>query len=179
MLRILNLKIMNTNIFDENIQHLNSEDLRPGDVVVFNSDEIRPGDEVIIINSDEVRPGDETTEDGLDDLDSDVDSDKQNSYYILPIILKDKTLFDNGKIKNIEVIEMTDDILIKVSYDQTFEASRIATSEDAFYGDYITENENVVTYKAPEDKLYLCRMIAKQGFNALNTHLLEEYFLNR
>lgn len=170
---------MNTNIFDENIQHLNSEDLRPGDVVVFNSDEIRPGDEIIITNSEEVRPGDETTEDGSDDLDSDVDSNMKKAYYILPIILKDKTLFDNDKIENIEVIDLVDNVIVSVYYDKKFEASNIARNEDAFYSDCITENDNIVTYKVPEDKVYLCKMIANQGFNVLNTHLLEQYFVNR
>lgn len=132
---------------------------------ITNSDEVRPGDVEYSANSDE----------GEDESES---SETTKSWYILPIILKNKDLFKKDNIKTIEVTELDSKMLVKVYYNPSFNANDIAKNESCYYNDYKTNEFNVVNFEIPEDKVYICSAISKNGYSALNKHLIKEYFLD-
>lgn len=155
---------------------MNKEFYEEFDNVITNSDE---SDYIQVNNSDEVRPGDVEYSANSDD-DDDV-SDSLNTikaWYILPIILKNEDLKKKDNIESIEVTELYSNLLVKVMYKTSFDANTLAKDESAYYNDYCTSEANIVNFKVPEDKVYICSAIAKSGYAALNKHLLQEYFLN-
>ena len=144
--------------------------------VISNSDE---SIQDYIINSDEVRPGDIELRSNSDESYEDIENTFNNkAWYILPVILKNKVLTDKSNINNIEVTDLNDMMLVKVLYNTNFSANSIAKKEEQYYNDFVTNKANVVSYIVPKDKEYLCRVIAKNGYSALNKHLLKEYFLD-
>lgn len=101
-------------------------------------------------------------------------SDTDKSWYILPMILKNNKLHDRKTIKSIETVDMTDDFLIKVTYTgRPFEYN----NEECFYSDYNSDDGYIVVYKAPKDKEYICRMVAKSGHKVLTKDMLMTYFV--
>lgn len=101
-------------------------------------------------------------------------SDTDKSWYILPMILKNNKLHDRRFIKNIETVDMTDDFLIKVTYTgRPFEYN----DEECFHSDYNSDDGYIVVYKAPKDKEYICRMVAKSGHKVLTKDMLMTYFV--
>ena len=101
-------------------------------------------------------------------------SDTDKSWYILPMILKNNKLHDRKTIKSIETVDMTDDFLIKVTYTgRPFEYN----NEECFYSDDNSDDGYIVVYKAPKDKEYICRMVAKSGHKVLTKDMLMTYFV--
>lgn len=101
-------------------------------------------------------------------------SDTDKSWYILPMILKNNKLHDRKAIKNIETVDMTDNFLIKVTYTgRPFEYN----DEECFHSDYNSDDGYIVVYKAPKDKEYICRMVAKSGHKVLTKDMLMTYFV--
>ena len=104
-----------------------------------------------------------------------ISTDSEKSWYILPMILSNKKLFNKDFIKNIESVDMTDSFLIKVTYkSRPYEFDK----EGCYHSDYDSEDGYVVVYKAPIDKEYICRMVAKSGHKVLTKDMLMTYFVN-
>lgn len=104
-----------------------------------------------------------------------VPTDSEKSWYILPMILSNKKLFNKDFIENIESVDMTDNFLIKVTYkSRPYEFDK----EECYHSDYNSEDGYVVVYKAPIDKEYICRMVAKSGHKVLTKDMLMTYFVN-
>lgn len=155
---------------------MNEEFYEEFDNMITNSDE---SDYIQVSNSDEVRPGDvdySANSDESDDVSN--SSNTTKAWYILPIILKNENLKKKDNIESIEVTELDSKLLVKVMYKTSFNANTLAKDELAYYNDYCTNEANVVNFEVPEDKVYICSMIAKSGYAALNKHLIKEYFLS-
>ena len=67
-------------------------------------------------NSVEIDPAEFNVNNSVEIEGDTVLSDTDKAWYILPIILKNNKLHDKKKIKNIETVDMTDNFLIKVTY---------------------------------------------------------------
>lgn len=136
-----------------------------------NSVELDP---VEINNSVEIDPAELEVNNSVEIESNTVLSDTDKAWYILPMILKNNKLHDKKKIKNIETVDMTDNFLIKVTYNsRPFEYD----NEECFHSDYNSDDGYVVVYKAPKDKEYICRMVAKSGHKVLTKDMLMTYFV--
>jgi hypothetical protein len=125
-------------------------------------------------NSVEIDPAELDVNNSVELEDIKTLSDTDKSWYILPMILKNDKLHDRKAIKNIETVDMTDDFLIKVTYTgRPFEYN----NEECFYSDYNSDDGYIVVYKAPKDKEYICRMVAKSGHKVLTKDMLMTYFV--
>jgi hypothetical protein len=125
-------------------------------------------------NSVEIDPAEFDVNNSVELENDAVLSDTDKAWYILPIILKNNKLHDKKKIKNIETVDMTDNFLIKVTYNgRPFEYD----NEECFHSDYNSDDGYVVVYKAPKDKEYICRMVAKSGHKVLTKDMLMTYFV--
>lgn len=125
-------------------------------------------------NSVEIDPAEFDVNNSVELENDTVLSDTDKAWYILPIILKNNKLHDKKRIKNIETVDMTDNFLIKVTYNnRPFEYDK----EECFHSDYNSDDGYVVVYKAPKDKEYICRMVAKSGHKVLTKDMLMTYFV--
>lgn len=125
-------------------------------------------------NSVEIDPAEFDVNNSVELESNAVLSDTDKAWYILPMILKNNKLHDKKKIKNIETVDMTDNFLIKVTYnDRPFKYD----DEKCFHSDYNSDDGYVVVYKAPKDKEYICRMVAKSGHKVLTKDMLMTYFV--
>lgn len=125
-------------------------------------------------NSVEIDPAEFDVNNSVELENDTVLSNTDKAWYILPIILKNNKLHDKKRIKNIETVDMTDNFLIKVTYNnRPFEYDK----EECFHSDYNSDDGYVVVYKAPKDKEYICRMVAKSGHKVLTKDMLMTYFV--
>lgn len=125
-------------------------------------------------NSVEIDPAEFDVNNSVEIEDNHVLSDMDKAWYILPMILKNSKLYDKKTIKNIETVDMTDTFLIKVTY--TGRPSEY-NNEEFLHSDYNSDDGYVVVYKAPKDKEYICRMVAKSGHKVLTKDMLMTYFV--
>lgn len=125
-------------------------------------------------NSVEIDPAEFDVNNSVELENDAVLSDTDKAWYILPMILKNNKLYDKKTIKNIETVDMIDNFLIKVTYNsRPFEYDK----EECFHSNYNSDDGYVVVYKAPKDKEYICRMVAKSGHKVLTKDMLMTYFV--
>lgn len=125
-------------------------------------------------NSVEIDPAEFDVNNSVELENDAVLSDTDKAWYILPMILKNNKLHDKKTIKNIETVDMIDNFLIKVTYNgRPFKYNK----EECFHSDYNSDDGYVVVYKAPKDKEYICRMVAKSGHKVLTKDMLMTYFV--
>lgn len=143
------------------------------DINQFTDDSVEI--EFIDTNSSvEIDPAELDVNNSVELEDTNTLSDTDKSWYILPMILKNNKLHDRRFIKNIETVDMTDNFLIKVTYTgRPFEYN----DEECFHSDYNSDDGYIVVYKAPKDKEYICRMVAKSGHKVLTKDMLMTYFV--
>lgn len=123
----------------------------------------------------EIDPAELDIDDSVEIETEHIPTDSEKSWYILPMILSNKKLFNKDFIKDVESVDMTDNFLIKVTYkSRLYEFNK----EECYHSDYDSEDGYVVVYKAPIDKEYICRMVAKSGHKVLTKDMLMTYFVN-
>lgn len=105
--------------------------------------------------------------------------DRSNFWYILPIILDDSTLCNNKNIIDINYLELVGNSLLSVKYDKKCYAdikNFENTHKDLFWDSVCLEDSYKMTFKIPNDKIYLCNIISKKGPIAINNGLFNKYF---
>lgn len=104
--------------------------------------------------------------------------DRPNLWYILPMILKDKDLYDMSNILDISNISLNEVSIIKISYkkDKIPAIKGKFENESCYYNNYESDNCYNVSYSIPSDKTYLFEAISRRGVFALNIHLIQKYF---
>lgn len=106
------------------------------------------------------------------------ETDRPNCWYVLPIILNNKDLFDMSKINDITFVDSGDMSLITVFYKDKHkdDIKRLCTDEKCFYNNFESESGINVTYLIPNDERCVCNTVAKHGCFAINKHLFNKYF---
>lgn len=102
----------------------------------------------------------------------------KNIQWAVPIIISNKIITDNNCLVDVDSIDLLDLMLIRMTYkgSKLSYIQHIAKKESTFYNDIYNGDMLTVSFRVPKEKEYMCRIIAKCGYSALNTHLLYKYF---
>lgn len=110
----------------------------------------------------------------------DVDNitDRSLYWYILPIILDDKNLCDSETISDISYTDLEGMSLLYITYNNRVKNlfDFVKNNESLIYNNEKVGDEYKITIQIPDDKRYLCNIIAKKGSLAVNNVLFNKYF---
>lgn len=106
-------------------------------------------------------------------------TDRSAYWYILPIVFEDKNLCDKNTINDISYTDLEGMSLLYITYNSCIKnlLDFIENNKPLVYNNEKIGGEYKITIKVPEDKRYLCNIVAKKGSSAINKVLFNKYFL--
>lgn len=109
-----------------------------------------------------------------------IDNDRNKIWYMIPVLFDNQNLCNKDDINDLDYSNLVGMSLLSISYKKKCYndiENTIKTNDDLFYNEEFVGEYHKVTVKIPEDKKYLCDMIAEKGSSVINKHLFDKYFL--
>jgi len=108
--------------------------------------------------------------------DMNAEGDRSKAWYMLPILFDNIKLCKNENIDDIDYSDLVTMSLLTISYKKNCYEEAKNVDKGMFYNGEYTEKNYKLTVKIPEEKKYLCDIIAKAGSSAINKDLFNSYF---